>query len=97
MVLLLALSLVSSLLFGISSASAQCAEPQIEESLLMSTSDLEMVTPDEALTRRAGEWRLSEHLEGGLSPTRYLRALTLDLWGVCQTPKNLLHCERGAG
>ena len=80
-----------------SSAQAQCVEPEIEEQYLMSTSGLEMVLPDEALSRGAGDWSLNEHLTGGLSPSRYLRALTLDLLGRLPTVEELGRLQETQG
>jgi hypothetical protein len=76
---------------------AQCVEPEIEEQYLMSTSELEMVSPEEALNRGAGDWSLNEHLSGGLSPTRYLRSLTLDLLGRLPTADELSHLQNTQG
>mgnify|MGYP003962074549 CR=1 FL=1 len=64
---------------------AQCSEPELEEAHLMSTSALEMISPEDALSREAGDWSLGEHVVGGLSPQRYLRSLALDLLGRLPT------------
>jgi hypothetical protein len=60
---------------------AQCSEPELEESLMLEGSALEMISPEDALSRDVGDWRFSDHILGGLSPQRYLRSISLDLLG----------------
>ena len=75
--------------FGVSLGStvahAQCSEPELEEASMLSEAALNVVSLEEALSREAGDWRLSDHVQGGLTPQRYLRALTLDLLGRLPT------------
>ena len=84
-------------LSGVHYSAAQCIEPEVEESQLMSTSELQMVSPHEASSRRAGDWQLSEHLEGGLTPTRYLRSLTLDLLGRLPSSEEISSLQQAHG
>ena len=44
---------------------AQCSEPELEESVMLEGSALEMISPEDALSRDVGEWRLSDHVSGG--------------------------------
>lgn len=80
---------LSAIIYPVVDVAAQCSEPDLEESQILGSSELDLVSSEEALSRGPGDWALTDHVSGGLSPTRFARALTLDLLGRLPEPEEL--------